>query len=262
MLRLFFSAPARKYCVVFCLSFLAPAYAAATTRVGDASLAAQCPAQIGKAIDDANVAAFEKLVDINAILDAALNIFLRDLDAMQAAGELPPMLALLFSGAAMRDAAGAQVRNLLINETRAFVLNGVDSGAFAGRPPGGRAARGLLAPLFAEASTGRKEIRDIGVPVPEGGDWIIPFVVHDFGNGESYPVLGRVSPAKNGFRLTGVENLEEIMRRVNEERKQQEEEGSDPQQLHSSGHGGVFAGFLLAGERGPGLVGRRRAGLL
>ncbi|MDR2056625.1 MAG: hypothetical protein LBQ10_12285, partial [Desulfovibrio sp.] len=120
--------------------------------------------------------------------------------------------------------AGEQVRNLLISETRAFVLNGVGSGAFAGRPPSGRAAQGLFAPLFAGASTGRKEIRDIGLPRAEGGEWIIPFVVHDFGNGESYPVLGRMRPAEGGFRLAAVENLEEIMSRVNEERKKQEEE--------------------------------------
>jgi hypothetical protein len=213
----------RNCCVVFSLLILVPAHAAAA-RAGDAALAVQCPAQIGKAIDDADMAAFERLVDINAILNAALDIFLRDLEAMQAAGEIPPMLALLFSGAAMRDVAGEQARNLLINETRAFVLNGVDSGAFAGRPPNGRASRGLFAPLFADASTGRKEIRNIGIPRAEGGEWVIPFVVHDFGNGESYPVLGRVSPAESGFRLIGVENLEEIMRRVNEERKKQEEE--------------------------------------
>jgi hypothetical protein len=211
-------------CVVFCLLCLAPACADAATRAGDAALAAQCPARIGKALDDADMAAFEKLVDINAILNAALDIFLRDLGAMQAAGEIPPVLALLFSSAAMRDVAGEQVRDLLINETRAFVLNGVGSGAFAGRPEGGRAAQGLFAPLFADASTGRKEIRDIGEPRAQGGKWVVPFVVHDFGNGESYPVLGRVTPAENGFRLTAVENLEEIMRRVNEERKSQEEE--------------------------------------
>jgi hypothetical protein len=221
MLRVFFLALARACCIVFSLLCLVPAYAVAADR---AALAAQCPAQIGKAMDDADTAAFEKLVDINAILNMALAVFLRDLEAMQAAGEIPPVLALLFSRAAMRDVAGGQVRKLLIDETRAFVLNGVDSGAFAGRPPSGRAAQGLLAPLFADASTGRKEIQDIGAARADGGEWLVPFVVHDFGNGESYPVLGRVSPTGNGFRLTAVENLDEIMRRIGEERKKQEEE--------------------------------------
>jgi hypothetical protein len=223
MLRVFFSDFARDCCVVLPLLCLVPACAAAADRAGDAALAAQCPAQIGKAIDEADSAAFEKLVDINAILNMALAVFLRDLEAMQAAGEVPPVLALLFSRAAMRDVVGEQVRTLLINETKAFVLNGVDSGAFAGRPPSARAAQGLLAPLFADASTGRKEIRDIGTARAEGGGWIIPFVVHDSGNGESYPVLGRVSQAESGFRLTAVENLDEIMGRLNEERKKQEE---------------------------------------
>ncbi|MDR2054895.1 MAG: hypothetical protein LBQ10_03380, partial [Desulfovibrio sp.] len=106
MLRFFFCVPARGGCVVFCLLFLAPGFAAAAAHAGDAALAEQCPAQIGKAIDDADAPTFEKLVDVNAILNAALNIFLRDLEAMEAAGGIPPMLTLLFSRAAMQDVAG------------------------------------------------------------------------------------------------------------------------------------------------------------
>ena len=56
------------------------------------------------------------------------------------------MVALLFTQAASKE---GNVRSLLLNETRAFVLNGISSGAFAGRKPSGNAAQGLLAPLFA-----------------------------------------------------------------------------------------------------------------
>jgi hypothetical protein len=208
-------------CALCCLFLSAMTPVAAST--ADASLAARCPAQIGLAIDAADTAAFEKLVDIDAILNEGFNIFLRDLEAMQEAGDIPPLLALLFSPAAMRNAAGEQIRALLVNETKAFVLNGVASGAFAGRPPDGRAAQGLLAPLFADASTGRKEIRNIGVPRGKNGEWLVPFVVHDLGNGESYPVVGRLSPAHGQCRLTAIENLDELIHRINEERKNREE---------------------------------------
>lgn len=63
-----------------------------------------------------------------------------------------------------------------------------------GRKPTGQAAQGLLDPLFADASTGRKEIREIGQARRDGRGWLVPFVVHDAGNGEDYSVLGRVSP--------------------------------------------------------------------
>ena len=38
----------------------------------------QCVADVGRAIDAADAAAFERLVDVDAILDAALTLFLRD----------------------------------------------------------------------------------------------------------------------------------------------------------------------------------------
>jgi hypothetical protein len=204
-------------CLLFTLFFFTlSAVSAADSPIA----AARCPVLIGQAMDAADVETFEKLVDVNAILNAGLDIFLRDLEAMQATGDVPPMLALLFSPLAVRNAAAEQARGLLIAETRAFVLNGVASGAFAGRPPSGPSAQGLLAPLFAEASTGRKEIRDIGAPArAQGEDWLVPFMVHDFGSGEEYPVIGRLSPVGDGFRLVAVENLTELIRRVNEERK-------------------------------------------
>ena len=86
-----------------------------------------------------------------------------------------PMVALLFTQAASKE---GNVRSLLLNETRAFVLNGISSGAFAGRKPSGNTAQGLLAPLFADASTGRKEIKNVGQARRDGDGWLVPFVVH------------------------------------------------------------------------------------
>lgn len=56
-----------------------------------------------------------------------------------------------------------------------------------------------------------------GRPGATARGWLVPFVVHDAGNGEDYSVLGRVSPLDNGCRLTAVENLEELLRRISEE---------------------------------------------
>ena len=177
----------------------------------------QCVADVGRAIDAADAAAFERLVDVDAILDAALTLFLRDAQKPEVAARLPPLLAVMFSQAASGDSGGNNLRNLLFSDARAFVINGVSSGAFAGRTPSGGAAQGLLAPLFADASTGRKEIRRIGQARSDNRGWLVPFVVHDAGNGENYEVLGRVSPVENGFRLTSVENLEELLDRVRAE---------------------------------------------
>ena len=177
----------------------------------------QCVADVGRAIDAADAAAFERLVDVDVILDAALTLFLRDAQMPKVAAQLPPLLAVIFSQAASGASGGNNLRTLLFSEARAFVINGVSSGAFAGRTPRGGSAQGLLAPLFADASTGRKEIQRIGQAKSDNRGWLVPFAVHDAGNGESYEVLGRVSPVKNGFRLTAVENLKELLDRLRAE---------------------------------------------
>lgn len=201
-------------CLAWLMSCLVALPASAASADLQAEQARLCIAQAGKAVDAADVAAFERLVDLDAILDEALGLFLREAQKPEVAGQLPPLLALLFSQAAGQDSGGVNVRSLLFSEIRAFVINGVASGAFAGRKPTGQAAQGLLATLFADASTGRKEIREIGQARRDGQGWLVPFTVHDAGNGETYPVLGRVSPVDDGCRLTAVENLEELLGRV------------------------------------------------
>ncbi len=171
----------------------------------------QCVLDAGNAVDKADVAAFERQVDVDAILEQALNLFVRRAQDPEAAKDLPPMVALLFTQAASKE---GNVRSLLLNETRAFVLNGISSGAFAGRKPSGKAAQGLLAPLFADASTGRKEIKNVGQARRDGEGWLVPFVVHDGGNGESYDVTGRVTSANGEMRLTSVANMESLLRKV------------------------------------------------
>ena len=171
----------------------------------------QCILEAGSAVDKSDVAAFEKQVDVDAILEQALNLFVRRAQDPEAAKDLPPMVALLFTQAASKE---GNVRVLLLNETRAFVLNGISSGAFAGKKPSATASQGLLAPLFADASTGRKEIKNVGQARRDGEGWLVPFVVHDGGNGESYNVTGRVTSVNGAMRLTSVANMESLLRKV------------------------------------------------
>ena len=171
----------------------------------------QCILEAGSAVDKSDVAAFEKQVDVDAILEQALNLFVRRAQDPEAAKDLPPMVALLFTQAASKE---GNVRSLLLNETRSFVLNGISSGAFAGKKPSATASQGLLAPLFADASTGRKEIKNVGQARRDGDAWLVPFVVHDGGNGESYDVTGRVTSVNGAMRLTSVANMESLLRKV------------------------------------------------
>lgn len=190
--------------------------ASAHAAPADATAPVRCLEEAGRAIDNADVAAFERQVDVDGILEQALALVVRDMERPGSAERFPPLLALVFSQAGARNGGGEAVRSLLKSEARAFILNGVASGAFAGRTPQGGGS-GLLAPLFADASLGRKEIRRVGAATPDGEGWLLPFVVHDAGNGQEYAVLGRFSPTENGCRLTSVENLEELFERIRRE---------------------------------------------
>lgn len=198
---------------LFCLLFLGMACALCASPSGAfaGTDPRQCILEAGKAVDTANVDAFERLVDVDAILEQALDLFVRRAQNPETAKDLPPMVAILFTQAASKE---GNVRSLLLNETRSFVVNGVSSGAFAGRKPSGKSAQGLLAPLFADASTGRKEIRDVGQARRDGQAWLVPFVVRDGGNGESYDVTGRVTSVNGDMRLTSVANMDALLRRV------------------------------------------------
>lgn len=179
-----------------------------------ATPADKCLNQIKNAIETGDSAAFEQLVDMDGILSNILDVFLVEAARPENATRIPPMLALMFSQAANQPA----IRNLLLQEARSFVSNGISSGAFAGRQPKTGAQQGWLAPLFANASIGRKEIGGEGQSVGDGKNgWYLPFSVHDYGNGNDYPVLGHFTPSENGARLTGIGNLEQLFAQIQQE---------------------------------------------
>lgn len=190
---------------------------ASAASAASGACAVNCLKDINAAIDNGDSAAFARLVDVDAILDNALEVFLQEAAKPENASQLPPMLTLMLSQAAGQDA----VRKLLLGEFRAFALSGIASGAFAGKKLDNAQQRGLLAPLFANASIGRKEIRNIGEPMEDGeGGWLVPFAVHDFGNDNDYGVIGRIGQGQGGWRLSGVENLDQIFAQIaNEARK-------------------------------------------
>lgn len=175
----------------------------------------QCLRQISESIDNGDAQAFEKLIDADAILDQALDIFMAEAQKPENASKLAPMLALLFSQA--NTQGGQAIRNLLKSEARAFALNGVSSGAFAGKNFNASQPQGYLAPLFTNASLGRKEIRGIGEPVADENGWYMPFSIHDYGNDQDYNLIGRFQGSDNAPCLAGIENLDQIFYQIKKE---------------------------------------------
>lgn len=171
----------------------------------------ECLNKISGAIENADAAAFAQAIDLDSVLSSSLEVFLKNPRNSQ----LTPMLALLFSDSAGQG--GQAIRNLLLQEARAFVLSGVSSGAFAGHRPDSSKTQGLLAPLFANASMGRKEIRSVGTATKDGDDWLMPFTVHDYGNDRDYLLAGRFGSAQGGFCLRSIENLDQLLEQIQKE---------------------------------------------
>lgn len=205
------------FVLLLCCPFIAQSYAMTPE--------AETLAAINATLEQGDSEGFARLVNVDGIINAAITAFAGEAVKPENADRLPPMLALMFSGAVGQE----KIRDLLLQETRAFVLNGVASGAFAGKKlPGGK-AQGIFAPLFAGVSLGRKEIRHVGEPAPgEKGSSLVSFAIHDWGNERDYPVVGRFVPldgqtgeaeshGQRIMRLEAVENLPQIMALIQQE---------------------------------------------
>ena len=187
-----------------------------------------CLAAVEAALEAHDAAAFERHVDMDGILDVVVKRLVEEASRPENAASLPPVLSLMLSGAALSGDGGASVRALLRNEARAFVRNGITSGAFAGHssPEDSVRQEGLVAPLFRDASQGRKQIHGLGQARRVKNGWVMPFRVRDHGNGNDYAVVGRFTGTGDAVRLTGIEKLKELLARIREEAAQLEESPS------------------------------------
>ena len=184
------------------------------------ALARQTPEAVLKeiqaAIDASDLAAFERRVDVDALLDQSSSALIA---ALQKAGQvdtsgLPPMLALMV--ASVQDPSMAkQIKGLLVQETGTFTRSGI---GFLGRNPKANAQpNGLIATLFGNVSTGRKELRPRGASRKVNGNVILPATIHDFGNGRDYKVDLGMSPSGESWKVTSIANMDKLVSRLQKE---------------------------------------------
>lgn len=198
---------------MLCLLLIAALPALAARQTPEATLQA-----IQQAIDSSDLAAFERHVDMDALIDQSASALIASL---QKAGKidtskLPPMLALMV--ASVQDPSMAkQIKSLLVQETGTFARSGIESGFFAGKPKAGAKPKGLLAPLFGEVSTGRKELRARGSARATGDMTVLPATIHDFGNGRDYKVDLGMTPSGEGWKVSRIANMDQLVSRLQKE---------------------------------------------
>ena len=202
---------------LFRLLFLALALSALPA----SALARQTPEAaletIQQAIDSSDLPTFERHVDMNALLDQSATALVTHLQKTGKVdtSKLPPMLSLMV--ASVQDPSMAkQIKMLLVQETGTFARSGIESGFFAGKPNGAK-PKGLLAPLFSDVSTGRKELRPRGAARTSGGLTVLPATIHDFGNGRNYKVDLGMTPFGESWKVTRIANMDSLVSRIQKE---------------------------------------------
>lgn len=171
---------------------------------------------VNEALEKGDTDAFTRLVNVDGIINDGINVFVNEARNPDSARTLPPMLALMLSNVVSQE----NIRHLLLQESRAFVLNGVATGTFAGKQLNGGQMQGMFAPLFANASMARKEIRNPGKPMrQEDGSYIMTFTIYDHGNEHDYPVVVRLVQLPDGkeWQIARVENLPQIIGQIRRE---------------------------------------------
>lgn len=197
---------------VLCALCVRPLSACAAPQTPEAVLT-----EIQRAIDESDLPSFERYVDVDALLDQSASALIASL---QKAGKvdtsgLPPMLALMV--ASVQDPSMAkQIKSLLVQETGTFARSGIESGFFAGKPAASK-PKGLLAPLFGDVSTGRKELRPRGASRKSKNAAVIPVTIHDYGNGGDYKVDLGMIPAGKSWKVNRIANIDALLARLQKE---------------------------------------------
>lgn len=184
--------------------------------------------QVQTAIDTNDAALLEKYVDVGRIAQRGVDAFMSDLvarppKAVSGGGETLPLLAMLSS--AVQSGAQSQtaqtVKMLVAEETRKFVVWGVASGNFSGKPvKKERKATdgGLFSPLFADASVGRKELRGVKSVARDGDKATASVMLFDHGSERAYPVDLALTRRESGnWQVTDVTNAAALISAIRKE---------------------------------------------
>ncbi len=170
---------------------------------------------VKRAIETSDEQLFNASVDMESLIGQCVDIFMQDANK-EGQTTLPAALAMLFSAASANDIAKQTLRNTLVSEVSDFVRTGVRSGAYAGTLKENLAPSwesGVLAPLFANASMGRKEILNVGRAIPESGAVYVTFSLKDHANGNTYPVEAWLREQQSGqWRVIGLRNVRTLVR--------------------------------------------------
>ncbi len=170
-------------------------------------------------IDNSDPDLFAAQLDFASIMRDAVDFMVRESKKPENAAAMPPAMALVFSSIGESREARERMVGLFTSETKEFVLYGVRSGAFAGKTPAAQTRPGgFLAPLFSDASMGRKQITIKG-PSSSLAEGLVslPVNVYDHESGYNYPVTLVLRKSADGWIVERIANLDQLSRQIRKE---------------------------------------------
>ena len=165
-----------------------------------------------KAIDGSDATLFNKVVDVDSILDKGLVSALEILNQRMREGKLSnvnPVLALMLSGMAQDPAKVELVRVLLGTEIKKFVTAGINGGYFAGKP-NGKVGGGAFPSLLHGLSKDRKELVPGKVLSREGNTATLSATLVDHGAG-AFPLELGLTREGELWRVTEIVNVHALL---------------------------------------------------
>ncbi len=194
--------------------FFAPSLCLAASGPLSAVTAAQ------KAVDAADVNAFNAAVDVDALLQNGLEQGLAEVCRRAAAGTLPsmePMLAMAVAGIASDcrpdNPQLVVLRGLAQSEARSFVTAGVGGGWFAGKPNGRTSENSMHSRLLRGMSTARKKLVPGAVLSQTGDTAEVSAELRDAEAGV-FPLRLKVERSNTAWRVTEVLNVHELVQKA------------------------------------------------
>ena len=177
--------------------------------------------QIQQALDNRDIALFERRVDVDSLIDQALALLLERVKRSGQNGEaLPPALTLM-AYSLQDESLAPSIRAMLKKELGSFVRSGVRTGHLNGHPQRDVQPEGMLARFLPEISTGAKTLKATGAPTTQAdGGCVLPASLHDAGNGRTYPLQLAMRPQADGWQVCEVRNMPALLRLLEQESKE------------------------------------------
>lgn len=201
------------YCVALCCILYTSSVAAALNPE-------QTVAAVQEALDKADEARLDELMDVTGIIAQGVDNFLARARTPEGRESLPPLLAMTLSSIDSSPQGRLIAQGLLQKATEEFIRFGVRSGSFGGKGRQAPQSQDMWSTLFDGASLGRKEIQQVGKAVPEADGVYVPCIVYDHGSKQTYVVEASLRKnAKGAWRITAIRNMNDLMDQVRQESK-------------------------------------------